>query len=105
MFSAMEYPHWMMMAGAILVAVGFTGLAIHRNRNVETDQKKLGRERLPDQRRVGHHRRRGRRPAADGTTDFSVLKPAQGKVGQDRNGRLRLGRHLSGRKGKDLVYA
>jgi len=46
MFSAMEYPHWMMIAGAILAAVGFTGLAFHRNRNVETDQKKLGRERL-----------------------------------------------------------
>ena len=40
-----EYPHWMMMAGAILVAVGFIGLVFHRNRNVETDQKKLGRER------------------------------------------------------------
>jgi hypothetical protein len=41
-----EYPHWMMMAGAILVAVGFIGLAFHRNRNVETDHKKLGRERV-----------------------------------------------------------
>ena len=40
-----EYPHWMMMAGAILVAAGFIGLAFHRNRNVETDQKKLGHER------------------------------------------------------------
>src|SRR5438128_1577963 len=29
-------------------------------------------------------------PAADGTTDFSVLqKPAQGKVGKDRNGSVR----------------
>ena len=45
MFSAMEYPHWLMVAGAILVAAGFIGLAFHRNRNVETDQKKLGRER------------------------------------------------------------
>ncbi len=25
-----EYPHWMMMAGAILVAAGFIGLAFHR---------------------------------------------------------------------------
>ena len=40
-----EYPHWMMMAGAILVALGFIGLAFHRNRNVETDQKNPGRER------------------------------------------------------------
>ncbi len=30
------------MAGAILVALGFIGLEFHRNRNVETDQKKLG---------------------------------------------------------------
>jgi hypothetical protein len=28
-----EYPHWLMMAGAILVAAGFIGLAFHRNRN------------------------------------------------------------------------
>jgi len=28
-----EYPHWMMTAGAVLVAVGFIGLAFHRNRN------------------------------------------------------------------------
>ncbi len=34
-----EYPHWMMMAGAILVALGFIGLAFHRNRNVEPDHK------------------------------------------------------------------
>ena len=40
-----EYPHWMMMAGAILVAVGFIGLGFHRKSNVETDQKKPGRER------------------------------------------------------------
>jgi hypothetical protein len=29
----MEYPHWMMLAGTILVAVRFIGLAFHRNRN------------------------------------------------------------------------
>ena len=45
LLSDWEYPHWMMMAGAILVAAGFIGLAFHRNRNVETDQNKLGRER------------------------------------------------------------
>ena len=28
-----EYPHWMMMAGAILVALGFMGFAFHQNRN------------------------------------------------------------------------
>jgi hypothetical protein len=35
-----EYPHWMMMAGAVLVAVGFIGLAFHRNRNVENRPEK-----------------------------------------------------------------
>jgi uncharacterized protein HemX len=28
-----EYPHWMMMAGAIVVALGFIGFAFHQNRN------------------------------------------------------------------------
>jgi hypothetical protein len=39
-----EYPHWMMLAGAILVALGFIGLAFKRNGNVETDQKTPGRK-------------------------------------------------------------
>ena len=43
--SALEYPHWMMVAGAGLVVLGFIGFAFGQNRNVETDQKKLGRER------------------------------------------------------------
>ncbi len=34
-----EYPHWMMMAGAILVALGFIGLAFHRHRYVEHDDQ------------------------------------------------------------------
>jgi hypothetical protein len=35
--SAMEYPHWLMVAGAILVALGFIGLGFRQNRNVEPD--------------------------------------------------------------------
>jgi hypothetical protein len=31
MLSAMEYPHWLMVAGAVLVVVGFIGFAFHRN--------------------------------------------------------------------------
>jgi DNA-directed RNA polymerase alpha subunit len=27
----MEYPHWLMVAGAVLVVVGFIGLAFHKN--------------------------------------------------------------------------
>ena len=33
MLSAMEYPHWLMVAGAVLVLFGFIGLAFSRNRN------------------------------------------------------------------------
>ena len=36
-----EYPHWMMMAGAILVAAGFIGLAFHRN-NQRLDEPGTG---------------------------------------------------------------
>ncbi len=42
--SALEYPHWMMVAGTGLVVLGFIGFAFGQNRNVETDQKKLGPE-------------------------------------------------------------
>jgi hypothetical protein len=30
----MQYPHWLMVAGAVLVALGFIGLAFRQNRNV-----------------------------------------------------------------------
>lgn len=33
--SSMEYPHWLIIAGAILFVLGFVGLAL-RPRNVET---------------------------------------------------------------------
>jgi hypothetical protein len=36
MFLAMEYPHWLMVAGALLVALGFIGFAFRQNRNGET---------------------------------------------------------------------
>jgi hypothetical protein len=28
----MQYPHWLMVAGACLVLVGFIGLAFHKNK-------------------------------------------------------------------------
>jgi hypothetical protein len=34
-----EYPHWMMMTGAILVALGFIGFAFHQNSSVEIDHE------------------------------------------------------------------
>src|ERR1700716_328641 len=33
MLSAMEYPHWLMVAGALLVVLGFIGFAFHKNKN------------------------------------------------------------------------
>ena len=27
----MQYPHWLMVAGAVLVVVGFIGFALHKN--------------------------------------------------------------------------
>jgi hypothetical protein len=40
-FEAMEYPHWMMVAGAWLVVAGFIGLWISRNRNLEPAEDNL----------------------------------------------------------------
>ena len=34
-----EYPHWMMMAGAILVAFGFIGLAFSKHIKIEPDHE------------------------------------------------------------------
>ncbi len=45
-----EYPHWMMMAGAILVAFGFIGLAFHRNRNGPVNESGRARESTPTER-------------------------------------------------------
>jgi drug/metabolite transporter (DMT)-like permease len=34
--SEMEYPHWMMVAGAALVVLGFIGFAFRQNKNGAT---------------------------------------------------------------------
>jgi DNA-directed RNA polymerase alpha subunit len=56
----MEYPHWLMVAGAVLVVVGFIGLALQKNhaepaennlkQAAPTDEQNLPR---PDRRRSG----------------------------------------------------
>jgi len=33
MLSVMQYPHWLMVAGVVLVLLGFVGFAFSRNRN------------------------------------------------------------------------
>jgi hypothetical protein len=40
MFSGIQYPHWLMVAGAVLVVVGFIGFAFHKNHN-EPAEKNL----------------------------------------------------------------
>lgn len=36
----MQYPHWLMVAGAMLVVLGFVGLIFRRNRDVaEADRE------------------------------------------------------------------
>jgi hypothetical protein len=45
-----EYPHWMMMAGAIFVALGFIGLAFRQNRNSAVNESSRTRESTPTER-------------------------------------------------------
>ena len=42
MLSAMEYPHWLMVTGAVLVVLGFIGFALSQNKNVEPDHEPDG---------------------------------------------------------------
>jgi hypothetical protein len=39
MLSAMQYPHWLMVAGAVLVVLGFIGFAFRQNGTVEPDHE------------------------------------------------------------------
>jgi hypothetical protein len=32
LFSGMQYPHWMMIAGGVLVLIGFLGFALRQNK-------------------------------------------------------------------------
>jgi hypothetical protein len=40
--SALQYPHWLMVAGAVLVVFGFIGFAFGRNRNPKPDREPDG---------------------------------------------------------------
>ena len=54
----MEYPHWLMVAGAVLVVVGLIGLAFHKNYTepVENNPKQAAPTDEPNPERP--HRRR-----------------------------------------------
>jgi hypothetical protein len=45
-----EYPHWMMIAGAIFVALGFIGLVFRQNRNSAVSESSRTRESTPTER-------------------------------------------------------
>ncbi len=37
--SGMQYPHWLMVAGVVLVVLGLIGLAFRRNGNAEANRE------------------------------------------------------------------
>jgi hypothetical protein len=53
MLSAMEYPHWLMVAGAVLVVLGFIGLALRQKKDVELDDEQT--EMKANEKRDGRH--------------------------------------------------
>ena len=44
MLPSMQHPHWMIVAGGILVVIGFIGFALHQNRNGETVDERIHEE-------------------------------------------------------------
>jgi hypothetical protein len=40
----MQYPHWLMVGGVVLVMLGIIGLAFRQNRNVELDREETENE-------------------------------------------------------------
>jgi hypothetical protein len=51
MLSAMEYPHWLMVTGAVLVVFGFVGIAIRKN-NAQPAEDNLEQKAAPPQERA-----------------------------------------------------
>ena len=47
-FSWMEYPHWLIVAGAILLMLGFVGLALRR-RGVEAELNDMASDQKPSE--------------------------------------------------------
>jgi hypothetical protein len=39
MLLAIEYPHWLMVAGAILIVGGFIGFVLQRNKNPTVEDR------------------------------------------------------------------
>ena len=47
-FSSMEYPHWLIVAGAVLLMLGFVGLALRR-RGVEAELNDMASDQGPSE--------------------------------------------------------
>jgi hypothetical protein len=71
----MGYPHWLIVAGAVLVALGFIGFAFHKNKNPDTAEdnpKKTSSSPIPQCRPSGPCETR-RKPMAEVVTALCVL--------------------------------
>jgi hypothetical protein len=47
LLSSIELPHWLMIAGAVLLAMGFLGLAFTRNKEAATPEPLSSRTQMP----------------------------------------------------------
>jgi hypothetical protein len=45
----MQYPHWLMVAGAVLIVLGFIGSAFRRNSNGPVDEPSRSQEKANGQ--------------------------------------------------------
>src|SRR5258708_17890261 len=78
----MQYPHWIILAGAALVALGFIGLALRQKRDVELDHeqtevkangKRDGRDSNAPPFPLGHGARHLKRAKPSGPPHFTWL--------------------------------
>lgn len=57
MLAAMEYPHWMIVAGALFIVLGFIGLAFRRKRDPEPEEEPTAKKQVPQDRPEERDRR------------------------------------------------
>jgi len=50
----MEYPHWLMIAGAVLVAFGFVGFAFSQNKNESREHPNARNKTAPSEEEVAN---------------------------------------------------
>lgn len=62
MLAAMEYPHWMIVAGALFIVLGFIGFAFHRNRKPEPEDEPPAKKQVPQDQPEDRDRLANRRP-------------------------------------------